>query len=64
MMSFIQTYFVKEEEQEEMKRIFQSIDVNFDSSLTKPEFVEGLTKMGVVNAMAAANRIFTLIDTD
>ena len=38
-----------------MRKVFRSIDKNYDYKLTKDEFVEGLTKMGLADATQAAD---------
>ena len=44
--------------------MFNSIDKNYDYTLTKAEFVEGLKDMGLADAEQAADQIFSLVDTD
>ena len=47
-----------------MKRIFNALDKNLDGSLTKEEISLGLTRLGMPNANAEADRIFAQIDMD
>ena len=47
-----------------MRKIFQSIDKDFDGVLDRDELVQGLIKMGVANAEEEADRIFELADLD
>ena len=50
MMQFIQNCLLPESELEPLRRLFRNVDKNFDYSLTKNEFVDGLKKMGMQDA--------------
>lgn len=45
-LSFMQINLVSNQEQDQMRKIFSSMDKNFDGVLTKEEVIEGLRKMG------------------
>ena len=47
-----------------MKKVFQSMDTDFDGKLTKEEIVEGLQKINHKNAEEEAERIFSIADLD
>lgn len=44
-LCFISTHLINNKEQTEMKKVFQSMDTDFDGKLTKEEIVEGLKKI-------------------
>ena len=47
-----------------MRKVFQSIDKDFNGVLDKKELQEGLEKMGHVNPGQEAERIFEMADLD
>ena len=49
-------------DQEEMRKIFTSMDKNFDGVLSKEEVVNGLYKMGYSDPEEHAERIFEVAD--
>ena len=47
-----------------MRKIFESMDTNFDGRLTRDEIMEGLKKMGCADAEEETERIFQMADLD
>ena len=64
IMHFMQTCILPDNEKDEMRQIFKSIDKNFDYVLTKQELAQGLRRMGLANANQATDDIFKLMDAD
>lgn len=60
----MQINLVSNQEQETMRKIFQSMDKNFDGVLTRDEVVGGLKKMGSKDPEDEADHIFEVADTD
>jgi Ca2+-binding EF-hand superfamily protein len=48
-MTFISTQLTNNNEQKEMREMFEKMDVNFDGKLTKDEVVAGFKAMDVDN---------------
>ena len=63
-MQFIQNSLIPEEELEPMRRLFKSIDQDYDYTLTKSEFEDGLKQMGLGDAQKVADQVFKLVDTN
>lgn len=55
---------VVDKEEEQMRNIFQCIDQDYDYQLTKAEFQDGLSKMGLADAKKSTDEIFKLVDSD
>jgi len=63
-LTFVSENMVHQDELSKMKRIFQALDKNLDGSITKEEIISGLSRLGMPNANAEADRIFNQIDMD
>lgn len=63
-MTFISTQLINNNEQKEMRQMFEKMDVNFDGKLTKEEVVEGFKVMEVENYEEEAEKIFRMCDFD
>lgn len=63
-MSFIQIHLLTNQDEEQMRKVFQSMDKDFSGSIDKQELIEGLRKMGNQKPEEEANMIFEMADLD
>ena len=64
VLSFISVHLLSTQEQEEMRKVFYSIDKDYNGVLDKHELVQGLEKLGHMNPQEEADRIFEMADLD
>jgi calcium-dependent protein kinase len=63
-MTFITTHLVNGQEQNEMKKMFESMDQNFDGKLNKQELIDGFEKLGRIDPEGEAEHIMAHVDFD
>lgn len=63
-MTLISTQMINNSEQQDMRKMFEQIDVNFDGKLTRQEVIDGFKLMEIENYEEEANNMFKMADFD